>query len=87
MLTFQKRWTYHDAYADATIDVLYDEERDEVLHLIRDVVTADAAHRYENVNLVVRATDIPEDVVNEAVRVHVRDVVEGRHKSKSGDGG
>jgi len=74
MLTFQKRRTFQNSYGTATIDVVYDDERDDLLHIIRDVTTPDGKV-YDNVNLVVRAKDIPDDVVDEAIGMRVNDVV------------
>jgi hypothetical protein len=74
MLTFQKRRTFQNSYGTATIDVVYDDGRDDLLHIIRDVTTPDGKV-YDNVNLVVRAKDIPDDVVDEAIGMRVNDVV------------
>lgn len=74
MLTLQKRRTFQNSYATAIIDVLYDDERDDFLHIIRDVTTLDG-RCIANVNLVVRAKDVSDDVVDEGIDVRVNDLI------------
>lgn len=76
MLAFVKRRSFQNSYGTATVDVVFDDDRGDFLHIIRDVTTIDGRITHSNVNLVVRGHDIPDEVVDEAIGVRVNDVIQ-----------
>jgi hypothetical protein len=75
MLTFIRRRIVQSGYGTAVVDIVFDDERDEWLHIIREVEASNGG-RFENLNrVVVTASDPGEAIVDEALKAALQGVV------------